>query len=140
MACCHDFATAEGGDSAFSVDVSSVTFGPGCLAEAGDHARELGLRRVALFTDRRLAALEHPALVKGSLEEAGVEVEVYDEVRVEPTDRSFENAARFAGEGRFDGFVSVGGGSVMDTCKAANLLASYPADLMTYGHLEKWPV
>ena len=31
-----------------------------------------------------------------------------------------------------DGFVSVGGGSVMDTCKAANLYATHPAEFMTY--------
>ena len=52
--------------------------------------------------------------------------------QVEPTDASFQEAARFAADGRFDGFVSVGGGSVMDTCKAANLYASHPAEFMTY--------
>jgi len=49
-----------------------------------------------------------------------------------PTDVSFANGARFAQEVRPDGYVSLGGGSVIDTCKAANLYASYPADLLTY--------
>ena len=51
---------------------------------------------------------------------------------IEPTDASFQEAARFAADGKFDGYVSVGGGSVMDTCKAANLYASQPAEFMTY--------
>src|SRR5204863_8481054 len=47
-------------------------------------------------------------------------------------DESFKAATRFAVEGGFDGFFSVGGGSVIDTCKAANLYSTYPADLLTY--------
>ncbi len=70
--------------------------------------------------------------MKASLAQAGVDVAVYDEVEVEPSDLSFQHAARFAAEGRFDGYVSVGGGSVMDTCKAANLYATHPAEFMTY--------
>jgi alcohol dehydrogenase class IV len=57
---------------------------------------------------------------------------VFDEVHVEPTDQSFLRAATFAREGRFDGYVSVGGGSVIDTCKAAALYAAYPADFLAY--------
>jgi alcohol dehydrogenase class IV len=110
----------------------TFTFGAGVLAEAGDNARELGLERVALFTDARLVHGEHVAKVRGSLAAAGVDVAVYDAVRIEPDDASFQDAARFAAEGRFDGFVSVGGGSVMDTCKAANLYSSQPADFMAY--------
>jgi alcohol dehydrogenase class IV len=132
MGCCHYFAPSEGGDGAFALDASAITFGPGVLAEAGDHAAALGIRRVALMTDPVLAGLEHVAIVRRALEQAGLDVAVYDEVRVEPTDQSFLAAARFATEGKFDGFVSVGGGSVMDTCKAANLYATYPADLLTY--------
>jgi len=132
MGCCHYYAPSEGGDGAFSVDLSAIVFGAGVLREAGDHAAALGLRRVALITDSRLADLPHVAKVRESLRAAAIDVAVYDEVRVEPTDRSFQAAARFAGEGRFDGFVSVGGGSVIDTCKAANLYSTYPAEFLAY--------
>lgn len=133
MACCHvDFAAVEGSDRGFTLGMPTFTFGPGVLAEAGDNAAELGLRRVALFTDRTLAGGEHVAKVTASLAAAGIDAIVYDEVVIEPTDRSFQHAARFARESSVDGFVSVGGGSVIDTCKAANLYASQPAEFMTY--------
>ena len=133
MGCCHaDFALTEGSDRGFTVGMPTFTFGPRVLAEAGPHAVELGLRRVALFTDRVLAGGEHVATVKASLAAAKVETVVYDEVSIEPTDASLQTAARFARETRADGYVSVGGGSVMDTCKAANLYATQPAEFMTY--------
>jgi alcohol dehydrogenase class IV len=132
MTCCHYYAISEGHESAFAVDISSIVFGPGVLKEAGEHARTLGVKRAALFTDKRVGALQHVADCLASLRSAGVEVAVYDEVKVEPTDESFRAATRFAAEGRFDGYVSVGGGSVIDTCKAANLYASHPAEFLDY--------
>ncbi|RME66263.1 MAG: iron-containing alcohol dehydrogenase, partial [Caldilineae bacterium] len=47
-------------------------------------------------------------------------------------DASFQLAIDFAVDGGFDGYVAVGGGSTMDTAKAANLYATYPADLLAY--------
>jgi alcohol dehydrogenase class IV len=132
MPFCHGYALAEGGESAFSVDASAITFGPGVLYEAGDHLRALGCRRVALFTDRRVGALEPAQAALASIRAAGLDAAVYDGVHVEPTDASFREAADFARAGRFDGCVSVGGGSVIDTCKAAILYATYPAELLAY--------
>ncbi len=116
----------------FSIEPASVTFGRGALGEVGAHLAALGARRVALFTDRTLRALSPVATARLSLAAAGLDVAVYDEVRIEPTDASFLAAAAFAREGRFDGYVSVGGGSVIDTCKAALLYATYPADFLAY--------
>ena len=116
MACCHaDFAALEGSDPGFTLGMPTFTFGPGVLAEAGDNAAELALKRVALFTDKRLASGEHVAKVKASLAKAKVDCVVYDEVAIEPTDKSLQEATRFARESGIDGYVSVGGGSVMDT-------------------------
>jgi alcohol dehydrogenase class IV len=133
MTCCHGYALLdEGRESAFSVDVSAITFGPGVLFEAGEHLAAHGCRRVALFTDATLARLPPVEAALASVRAAGLDVEVYDEVHVEPTDVSFRAAAGFAREGRFDGYLSVGGGSVIDTCKAAALYATYPAELLVY--------
>ena len=58
MSCCHHyFAPNQGGDDAFTIDASMMTFGAGCLDEAGDQAKALGMSRVALFTDRTVRAL-----------------------------------------------------------------------------------
>ena len=131
MSCAHGFAP-EDHETAFSVDASAIVFGRGALAELGSHARSLGMKRVGLFTDPRVAALPFFEAARSSLRAAGIDFEVYDGVKVEPTDESFLAASRFAHAGRFDGYVSVGGGSVIDTCKAAALYATYPAPFFAY--------
>jgi alcohol dehydrogenase class IV len=133
MSCCHHYFTAtEGGDDAFVVDASRVVFGAGALAESGDHAKSLGMTRVAVFTDKGVRRHPYVETVTRSLAAAGIDCAVYDAVQIEPTDASFRDAARFATEGRFDGFASVGGGSAIDTCKAANLYSTWPADFLAY--------
>ena len=97
MTCVHD--------TRFAVETSPTVFGRGALEEVGDHAASFDLNRVALFTDENLSRAEHVKAVKRSLDVAGVDTVVYAEVCVEPTDSSFLDAARFAREGRFDGFV-----------------------------------
>ncbi len=132
MALSPYFTPVEGGDNAFTVEAPRIKFGRGALDEIGADAAALGLRRVALFTDPLVAGLPPMARAKKALAAAGVDVAVFAEVEIEPTDRSFKAAAAFAAEGRFDGFVSVGGGSVMDTAKAANLYATHPDDFLAY--------
>lgn len=132
MACCHHYALTEGGDELFTVDASNIKFGPGALRELGADARQLGMKRVALFTDAQLADSAHVATAEAALRSAGIDVARYDEVRVEPTDQSFIAASTFASEAKVDGFISIGGGSVIDTCKAANLYSSYPDEFLAY--------
>ncbi|MGP6158315.1 MAG: hydroxyacid-oxoacid transhydrogenase [Vulcanimicrobiaceae bacterium] len=132
MICCQGYPFVEGGDTAFEVDTSRIKYGSGALREIGAEAKDLGMTRVALFTDPKLAKLEPVATVAKALREAGLDVAIYDAVNVEPTDKSFEAGTAFARDGRFDGFVSVGGGSTIDTTKAANLYSTFPAPFPAY--------
>ena len=102
MICTQGYAFVEGGDTAFEVYTSRIKYGSGALREVGAEAKDLGITRVALFTDAKLARLEPVATVARALREAGLDVALYDAVKVEPTDQSFETATAFARDGRFD--------------------------------------
>ena len=115
-----------------TLDAAHIKYGAGATGETGFEARRLGLSRVMVLTDRALRDGPQVAAVTASLAAGGIDAAVYDRVRVEPTDRSFRDAIAAADRGRFDGFVAVGGGSVIDTAKAANLYHTYPADFLDY--------
>ena len=104
-------------ETAFAIDTSSIKYGPGVTREVGYEMSRLGARRVMVVTDPNLVSSE---------------AVLFDRVHVEPTDVSFKQSIEFATDGHFDGYVAVGGGSSIDTAKAANLYATYPAGLLAY--------
>jgi hydroxyacid-oxoacid transhydrogenase len=119
-------------ETAFTMDTSSIKYGPGVTREVGSDMARLGARRVMVVTDPRLASSPAVETTMGALRDAGIDAVLFDRTRIEPTDASFKEAIDFATEGKFDGFVAVGGGSSIDTAKAANLYATYPDDFLTY--------
>ena len=119
-------------ETAFSMDTSSIKYGPGVTREIGWDMEEQGSHRVMVVTDANLTGSEPVAVTLEALGEHGIDAVLFDQASVEPTDISFKEAIKFAEDGNFDGFVAVGGGSSMDTAKAANLYATYPAEFMTY--------
>jgi hydroxyacid-oxoacid transhydrogenase len=114
-------------DYAFEMAVSGIRFGWGVTREVVHDLVELGARRVMIVTDPLVAKL-HPVQAVLEVLHGRVEYAVYDRVRVEPTDESFLDASKFASEGGFDAFLAAGGGSSIDTAKAANLYSTHPPE------------
>ncbi len=123
---------SQGLETAFAMDAASIKFGFGVTAELGFEMKRLGVKRAMVLTDQSLLETTAVKTSLESLRDDGIEFVVYADVSVEPTDASFADAIRFAEQGNFDGFVAVGGGSVMDTAKVANLYDSHPADFLEY--------
>ena len=117
---------------AFNIDNSSIKFGPGVTREVGYEMGRLGAKRVAVVTDPVMSNSEPISTALDSLEAEGIDAVVFDDIHIEPTDASFKEAARFASDGSFDGYVAVGGGSTIDTAKAADLYATHPAEFLAY--------
>jgi hydroxyacid-oxoacid transhydrogenase len=113
---------------AFEMATSGIRFGCGVTREVGMDLAEWKLRRVMLLTDPNLRELNPVQTAIESLRENGIDYALFDRVRVEPSDESFLDAIQFAHEGGFDGFVAVGGGSTIDTAKAANLYSTCPPE------------
>src|SRR5882757_5761396 len=117
---------------AFEMATFTNRFGAGATREVGADLIDIGARNVLVFTDPNLRSLPPVATVLESLEANKVAWRLYDRVQVEPSDESMLDAIRFASAAEYDAIVAVGGGSTIDTAKAANLYACYPADLLDY--------
>ena len=119
-------------DNVFQMSASNIRFGAGCTAEIGMDLRAMSAQRTMVFLDPNLASLPVADRLSTSLKSQNCDFILFDEVSVEPTDASFQHAAAVATDGRFDSFVAVGGGSTIDTAKAANLYSTWPADFLHY--------
>lgn len=93
---------------------------------------DLGVRHALVFTDPNLRNRSPVQTALESLEDNKVRHTVFDRVRVEPSDESLQEAIGFASGGDYDAFIAIGGGSTIDTAKAANLYSCWPADFLDY--------
>ena len=127
-------------ESVFTYAAPGLKFGRGASDEIGWDVQQLcrdapgeGARRVLLVTDPGVAATGDPERIADGMRSRGLEVVVYAEARVEPTDASLEAAVAAArGSGPFHAVVAVGGGSSIDTAKAVDLMLTNPGELMDY--------
>jgi hydroxyacid-oxoacid transhydrogenase len=119
-------------ETTFVMNTSNIKYGPGATREVGYDMQALGAKRVMVVADPHLVNDEPVVVAMQALRAADVQAVLFDQVCIEPTDASFKEAIAFAMDGKFDGYVAIGGGSTMDTAKAANLYATYPADFLMY--------
>jgi hydroxyacid-oxoacid transhydrogenase len=110
----------------------AMKFGPGALDEIGADAAGLGLARVLVVSDRQVVEAGVATRAVEALRSAGIEVQLYAEVAIEPTDESCSAAHAATRDLDVDGIVAVGGGSVIDTAKAVNLLRTGGGELLDY--------
>ena len=116
----------------FTLEATPIKFGPGAVEDAGWELQRLRVTRALLVTDPGVAAAGHADRVRETIEREGIAVVLYERAHVEPDLDSLQEAADFALEAQVDGFVSVGGGSAIDTAKVADLIVSHPAPVMDY--------
>ncbi|XP_077289490.1 type III alcohol dehydrogenase [Arctopsyche grandis] len=120
-------------DNIFEVSCSTIRYGPDATREVGMDIANMKVQNVCVVTDPYLAQLRPVKVTLDSLTRNNITFETFDRVRIEPTDESLMDAVKFAKEGNFEAYIAVGGGSVIDTCKAANLYASDPeAEFLDY--------
>ncbi|XKL68850.1 hypothetical protein PGB90_006619 [Kerria lacca] len=120
-------------DYAFEMACSTIRYGLGVTKEIGMDMVNMNVKKVCVMTDPYLSSLKPVKTTLDSLMKNGIAFELYDKVHVEPTDKSLDDAAKFARSIQFDAFIAVGGGSVIDTAKAANLFSCDPeAPLLKY--------
>jgi hydroxyacid-oxoacid transhydrogenase len=122
----------NGNETIFTMEATPIKYGPGASEEVGWEVKRMGVKRVMLVSDPGVVKANIAPRIQELIEAEGIEVEVWDSSRVEPTADSFQAAADFAAEGGFDGFVAVGGGSSIDTAKVCDLISTHSGEILDY--------
>ncbi len=109
-----------------------LVFGADSLERVGELARDFGVRRVLLVTDKGIAAVGHASRAIGFLEAAGLQVATFDEVRENPTTLDVDRCVEVAKREAVELIVGLGGGSSMDTAKGTNFILTNGGRMQDY--------
>lgn len=110
-----------------------IRFGDGVVSELADLLAGEDVRRPLVVIDRGLDGLVPP--VASALASLG-DVKRFEKDAGEPTVALVEEAAAALAGGGCDGVVAIGGGSAMDTAKAARLVAGQGGPYMRFARGE----
>jgi maleylacetate reductase len=112
-----------------------VVVGPGAVTVLGDTLRMLGLKRVLLVTTEGRAQTEGCDRIRSALGRALAGT--FDEVEMHVPASAVQAAARRLRDDMFDGLVSFGGGSVIDTAKALGFFSEHEAGAPAAGFADR---
>ncbi len=112
----------------------TIYFQRDIIDSLGDLLAKEDIRRVLVVTDRNIASSVGARLDRAL---GSIEADFFDGVLPEPSISRIKEAARGVGGKRYDAFIALGGGSVIDFTKALAVLSSNPsADLSTISPFE----
>lgn len=101
-------------------------FGRGSRIELANEIKTRGFNKVLLVTDKSLLECGVTGKVSSILDEAGIQYEIYSEVKPNPTVKNVQDGVMKCREIEADVIVAVGGGSAMDTAKGISIIMTNP--------------
>lgn len=117
----------------FSVNhLTPLFFGPHMSLRTAMRLREFGVTKVLFVYDQGVKKAGIPDPIIKNVEALGIKVSVYEGVLADPPDYTIDEAAEIGLRDQVDGVVGLGGGSSMDTAKAANLMLTNPPGIQKY--------
>lgn len=101
-------------------------FGPGAIKEIPAEIKSRACKKVMLVTDKDLIKFKVATKVTELLAAAGVDFEIYDNIKANPTIENVQTGVAFCKKCGADIIVAVGGGSAIDTSKAIAIIMTNP--------------
>lgn len=119
--------------------ISRIVYGFGAVDLLPEEVKRFGEPRVLIITDRGLVANGMHKPVEDALKKADIPVNVWGDVVLDPTPESIEDCVAAIGEFNATVLIGLGGGSAMDSTKAAALRACHPGPITKYFGMHKVP-
>lgn len=106
-----------------------MVFGEGTAKQAGAKLKAMGCGKCLVVTDKGVVGAGLVAPILKSLEAENIDYIVYDETLPNPPDYICIKVAEILKAENCDCTLAIGGGSSIDTAKAANLIANIPEEI-----------
>lgn len=104
----------------------NTVFGFGALSETGKKMKELGCSKALIVCDEGIVKFGLLKKLTDILDQDDIPYAVFDKVLPNPRRSGVDAAVAMAKEEKIDCFIALGGGSPIDTAKAANVLLFNP--------------
>ena len=101
-------------------------FGRGSRVELANEIKTRGFKKILVVTDQTLLDCGVTGKVTKVLDDAGIEYEIFADVKPNPTVKNVQDGVRRCREVGADVIVTVGGGSAMDTAKGISIIMTNP--------------
>lgn len=99
-----------------------IVYGKGSIEKLPDEIRKMNHKKPLIVTDKGLIAAGIAKKITDILEQSNIEYAVFDGIQPNPRDTTVMKAAQFARDNDVDMLIAIGGGSSIDTAKAAGIL------------------
>ncbi|RLI46741.1 hypothetical protein DRO69_02370 [Candidatus Bathyarchaeota archaeon] len=115
-------------------NTQKLIFGKGSIRKLAEEVKEIiGKKaRIFLVTDKGIEKAGLLDKAKTSLNNEEFEVTVFDDITGEPTIETMRKASTALKEAKSNIVIGIGGGSVLDTAKAAAIMATNSGDISQY--------
>ena len=100
--------------------------GAGAIAEIATEAKTRAFKKAFVCSDPDLIKFGVTGKVTKVLEDAGLEYEIYSDIKANPTIENVKNGVEAFKKAGADYIVAIGGGSSMDTSKAIGIIITNP--------------
>ena len=100
--------------------------GTGAINEIATEVKRRGLNKAFLCSDPELIKLNVTTKVTKILDNAGLDYEIYSNIKANPTIENVQTGVKKYKESKADYIIAIGGGSSMDTAKAVGIIVNNP--------------
>ena len=100
--------------------------GKGAINEISNEAKARGFKKALVCSDPDLIQFGVTKRVTDLLDEAGLEYELYSDIKANPTIENVQNGVKALQDAKADYIIAIGGGSSMDTAKAIGIVDRNP--------------
>ncbi len=115
---------------------TKIEYGPGAVKDMVNTIKATGVKKGLLVTDKGIEKVGTPAKLVELFKAAGIEIEVFSDVKSNPTDENVYKGAEVYKSCGAEFIVGLGGGSPIDAAKTIKCMATHDGPLEKYDDMK----